>query len=83
MNVEKNLVQAHFDAILSGNATREAVSDWARELREAHDRNDLAISPEVDRPQLWKAILFLEGVDLRDAPDSYLHNEEDIRRERP
>jgi hypothetical protein len=83
--MELNLptIRAKFDAILATTITRESASDWARELREASDRNELTISPSEEKRRLWKALLFLEGVDMKDAPNSYLHNEEDITRERP
>ena len=83
MEVDLTTIQRKFDAILAASETRESVSNWARELREADDRQQLKIVPASDKQRLWNAILFLEGVDLKDAPDSYLHNEEDIIREKP
>jgi len=83
MKVNLTRIRSQFDAILMGTIEREQVADWARKLREASDREELAVKPESDWEVVWKAILFLEGVDLKDAPDSYLHNEEDILREKP
>lgn len=83
MNVSLKIIQSRFDDLVSGKIGREEVADWARNLREADDRRELTISPESDRSFVWKGILFLEGVDLRDSPNSYLHNEADIMRERP
>jgi hypothetical protein len=83
MELNLTTIRTKFDEILSAMITRESVSDWARELREASDRNELTISPIEEKRRIWKALLFLEGVDMKDAPNSYLHNEEDITRERP
>jgi hypothetical protein len=83
MRIDSAMIRAQFDAVLAATVTRESVSDWARRLREADDREELLITPDCERQRLWKAILFLEGVDMKDAPDSYLHNDEDISRERP
>lgn len=76
-------IRAKFDEVLAMAVTRESASDWARLLREASDRNELTILPLEKKRVIWKALIFLEGVDMKDAPDSYLHNEEDINRERP
>ncbi len=83
MEVSKQAITAKFDEVLSESVSREAVSDWARVRREADDDGTLTLLPEAERSRLWDALLFLEGVDLKDSPTSYLHNEEDILRERP
>jgi hypothetical protein len=83
MELSLTAIRAKFDAVLAGTCTREAVSDWAREQRCADDHGELAITPELDRNRIWNALLFLEGVDLKDAPGSYSHNNDDVARERP
>ncbi|HUE72812.1 MAG TPA: hypothetical protein VMP01_18140 [Pirellulaceae bacterium] len=83
MNIDISQVRDKFAAVLNGSESREAVSKWARAIREADDRGELFATPAADRMRIWHAILFLEGVDLRDSPESYLHNEIDIRREQP
>ena len=76
-------IRSKFDEVLATVVTRESASDWARSLREASDRNELTILPLEEKRVIWKALIFLEGVDMKDAPDSYLHNKDDIIRERP
>ncbi len=83
MRTDLNEIRSRFDELLTGTVDRKSVSDWARDLRIAEDNRELIVTPEDDRARIWTAILFLEGVDSKDSPDSYLHNEEDIRRERP
>ena len=83
MDIDLHAIRSQFDVVLAGSVARETVSDWAKALREGNDRQELTITPESDRSRIWKAILFLEGVDMKDAPDSYLHNAQDISRERP
>ena len=83
MNVNIQTIQARFDDVLHGRVGREVIADWAKALREADDHKELTVVPETDRLRVWKAILFLEGVDLRDSPESYLHDDADISRERP
>ncbi len=83
MNIDLATVRKMFQAVLDGSETREAVSDRAKALQEIDDRRELVVVPESDRKRLWKALTFLEGVDLKDGPDSYLHIDEDIVRECP
>lgn len=83
MNLKLSLVREQFDSLISGTASRERVSDWARSIREADDRDEVQLSSDEDGDRIWKAVLFLEGVDLKDSPETYLHNEADIQRERP
>lgn len=67
-----------FDDLISGSRTREEVSDWARDLRLAADDDRLRFEPESVRPRLWEAIIYLEGVDLKDSPSTYLLGSEDF-----
>lgn len=76
-------IREKFDQVLAAATTREEASQWARLLRESYDRGGVTFWPAQDRRKIWNALLFLEGVDLKDGPNSYLHNETDIERERP
>lgn len=83
MNLDLTTIRAQFDAVRAGKLSREQASDWARELREADDRHEVTFTPEVDRKRIWEALVFLEGYDLRNGPDEYLHNEGDLTANRP
>jgi hypothetical protein len=83
MNLDLTTIQAQFDAVRSGDLSREQASDWARKVREADDRGELTITPEVDRKQIWESLLFLEGYDMKNAPNEYMYQEEDLIANRP
>lgn len=83
MNLDLTTIRAQFDAVRAGTLSREQASDWARELREADDRNELTIAPEADRKRIWEALEFLEGYDLKTGPNEYLLAEEDLIANRP
>ncbi|AOC56040.1 MULTISPECIES: DNA-binding protein [Bacillus] len=57
--------------VLNGTMTREEVSDWAEIYVSADD-------PEVDDEKVWDMLILLSGIDLKDAPNSYFHTEEDL-----
>ncbi|MBL7690323.1 MAG: hypothetical protein JNM41_01920 [Flavipsychrobacter sp.] len=82
----RNMKTLDFDTVISvinrildGVLSREDAATWAMDLRIADDKGEVQYHPAELQPLLWESILFLEGVDLKDAPDSYLHNEHDIR----
>jgi len=72
------MVAGIFDLLLGGKLSREDASAWARKLRLAEDSGSLTYEPLSDEPALWAAVQFLEGYDLLDAPDSYLHGVDDL-----
>ena len=79
INIENTL--SVFISLLNGTMSREKGADWAKELREYDDSNAIIYEPQEAEALLWDAIIFLEGVDLKDTPHTYLHNEEDITKE--
>ena len=72
-------IQVILNKLLDNSMTREDASSWAFRLREAADNYELEFIPSSKEDLIWELILFLEGVDLKDSPDSYLHNQDDIR----
>lgn len=68
-----------FDDLISGNISREYASNWAEQRQGVEDSGNLEYEPATKEQKIWDAILYLEGVDLKDAPDSYLHTNEDFR----
>ncbi|GAA2289900.1 hypothetical protein GCM10010149_40940 [Nonomuraea roseoviolacea subsp. roseoviolacea] len=59
--------------MLDGHRTREDVASWAE--RSMLELEDAVISD----PVIWDSLQTLSGADLKDGPDSYLHNAEDLR----
>lgn len=78
MLVSLSDVQRAFDELISGVRSREQISDWARSLRLEDDQERLSFEPAAMRDRLWRAITYLEGVDLKDSPTTYLHVTEDF-----
>lgn len=58
-------------AILKGTISREEVADWAGFWVMADEL-------DVEDALLWKLLKQAAGVDLKDSPVSYLHDEADI-----
>ncbi|MDP2387557.1 MAG: hypothetical protein Q8M29_14365 [Bacteroidota bacterium] len=64
--------------LLDEKTSREDAANWALSLREAGDNRQLSFIPEESEKVIWESILFIEGIDLQDAPNSYLHNKNDL-----
>jgi hypothetical protein len=73
MKVSLHEIANIFDSLIKGELSREDASDWARKRQDAEDAGDLEYEPESKEREIWDSILYLEGVDLKDGPDSYLH----------
>jgi hypothetical protein len=72
MKVTLDDIRQKFDALCSGEESREAIADFASRAREANDTRALEMEPE-HKKKIWDAIMYLTGVDLKDSPNSYLH----------
>jgi hypothetical protein len=48
-------------------------------MREVEDRRGLQYEPESAEEIIWESLEFLMGIDLKDPPDAYLHNLDDVR----
>ena len=68
-----------FEKLLDKRISREDASSWAIDLQNAEDSNLLEYEPSDKEELVWDAILFLQVVDLKDSPDTYLHNKDDIQ----
>ena len=79
MNVSLLEVINVFDELIRGELSREGASDWARKRKIAEDAGELEYEPASQEQKIWDSILYLEGVDLKDGPDSYLHIIDDFR----
>jgi len=67
------------DKLISGEISREDASDWARKRQVAEDAGELEYESASKEQEIWDAVLYLEGVDLKDGPSSYLHVTDDFR----
>lgn len=68
-----------FDQLIGGHLSREDVANWAQQRQQAEDDGVLEYEPPSQEKELWDAILYLEGVDLKDEPQSYLHTVKDFQ----
>ena len=58
--------------VLKGDMTREELSDWAGGYVYADD-------PEVEDERVWNLLILLSGFDLKDSPETYLHDKEELK----
>lgn len=72
MEPTKEEVLNRFKLILQGTMSREEVADWASEYV-------MQDSPDVTNETVWDLLLIACGVDLKDSPDEYLHDEQNIK----
>jgi hypothetical protein len=77
--INLNYLKMILSSILEDKISREKGSEIAFELRQLSDRNSLKYEPIDKEDLIWDAILFIEGLDLKDSPDTYLHNDNDIK----
>lgn len=72
MQPTKEEVLSRFEFILQGEISREEVADWASEYV-MHD------SPNVTDETVWELLILACGIDLKNSPDEYLHDEQNIK----
>ncbi|MPT33668.1 MAG: hypothetical protein E2604_00925 [Flavobacterium sp.] len=73
-------IKEQFDNLLNNKTSREEAASWACELQDAQDSGLLEYDPLEKEVIIWNAIQFLQGVDLQDAPNEYLHNLDDLEK---
>lgn len=74
MKVSLNEIKKNFDDLIKQKITREEISFWALQRQIANDEESLEFIPISERDKIWKAIIYLMGVDLKDIDGSYLHS---------
>ncbi|MFB6453820.1 hypothetical protein ACE38W_01010 [Chitinophaga sp. Hz27] len=79
MELSIKKVNEILERLLKSDISRDDASVWAFNLMQAADNGRLVYYPPEKEAILWEAIIFIEGLDLREEPDIYLHNEMDIR----
>jgi hypothetical protein len=78
-SISKIEVEEIFIRLLANRISRETASEWAMQLINLSEEKKLNYSPQDLEVSIWEAIQFLQGVDIKDAPNIYLHNEDDIK----
>lgn len=78
MRVTAQDIAIAFRDLRDGVRSREDVAQWASAVRAADDAEGIQYEPPAAGPAIWDALEFLIGVDLKDAPDSYLHGQKDF-----
>ncbi len=69
-----NEIKEKFKQLIDGKIPRELIAKWAKERQIAEDNDQLEYMPFEEKNRLWRAILYLMGVDLLDMDGSYLHS---------
>ena len=65
-------VVEQLQAVLAGSISRESVADWAAAWV-------MLDNPTLEDDQVWTLLKQASGIDLKDSPTEYLHNEADIQ----
>ena len=79
MDISIDDIAKAFDHLQQKSKTREEVSDWALCLMRAEDAGDLRYMPSDQEAKIWKAIIWLTGIDLKADSDSYFDSDESIQ----
>jgi hypothetical protein len=74
MTVSLDDISKAFDDLVAGGRTPETIAAWARSLMKAEDDGQLHYEPAAREARIWRAILYLTGVDLREGPAEYFHD---------
>ena len=78
MQITNQEIRAAFEDLLREERPREEIARWAASLRAAEDAGELGYVPPSAERAMRDALEFLVGVDLKDDPERYLHNNDDI-----
>ena len=71
MDISIDDITKAFGHLQQKSKTREEVSDWALCLMRAEDAGELRYKPFDQEAKIWKAIIWLTGIDLKTDSDSY------------
>lgn len=67
-------IQEKLVEFLNGFTTREEVSNWAYGFLDKFTFGNDNIDEKT-----WKYLVTISGIDIKDSPNNYLHNIEDIK----
>lgn len=74
MQVGLTEIQNKFDQLIEAQLSREQIADWAKKRQEAEDSDQLEYDPPREEKKIWRAIIYLIGVDLKNIDGSYIHS---------
>lgn len=78
LEVSLNEIQEMFNDLIQEKKAREEIADWASQRQQADDEDNLEFQPQEERKKIWRALIYLMGVDLLDMDGSYLHSIENF-----
>jgi hypothetical protein len=78
MKVTFDEIKKIINNLIDESMTREQISDWALLRQKAEDREDLEYEPNKEEERIWNAIIYLQGVDLKNIDGGYLHSKQDF-----
>lgn len=78
MKISLNEIKQAFDSLIKEKKPREQIVSWASKRQSANDSDDLEFEPPIEKKRIWRAIIYLMGVDLKDIDGSYLHSIENF-----
>jgi len=79
MEITLSDVRTVLQGVLDGSLTREAADRWAYSIVQKSEAGDLIFFPAEDEKKIWSGVMYLYGVDSKEAPDEYLHTLDDVR----
>jgi hypothetical protein len=79
MEVDLQAVLRVFEDVLNGRMPREQADRWAYAVMQEEETGVVAYSPSHDRERIWAGVMYLYGIDMMEAPNTYLHSNDDIR----
>ena len=60
--------------VLEGKLTREEVASWAWKYV-----TDDSLDIHIQDKKLWDLLVYVSGIDIKDSPEEYLHDEDDVK----
>jgi len=81
MQVSANEVKEIFQQLIDEKLSREEVAEWAFIRTQAYDNEQLEFFPPEQEGRIWETLQYLEGVDLKENNDTYLHVKSDFFQE--
>ncbi|RKZ39101.1 MAG: hypothetical protein DRQ49_12515 [Gammaproteobacteria bacterium] len=81
MRVSANEVKEIFQQLINKKLSREEVAEWAYSRTQDYDNEQLEFFPPEEEGRIWETLQYLEGVDLKENNDTYLHIDSDFFQE--
>lgn len=78
MEVDLPAVRRVFEDVLNGRMLREQADRWAYAVIQEEETGVVTYSPPRERERIWAGVMYLYGIDMMEAPNTYLHSNDDI-----